>query len=179
MRLDLPKGRSLIGAINFGALLYGTSAIFFHWSLIEGSPRMFRIILALSPLITFLLAIVHQQENFHWRTLVGGLISLAGVGIVFHIGINAHVSVLSLTAVVLGAGSVTEAIVLHKSISKSHPITTNAIGMGVCALIIFVVSQLTGEVFIIPTQSSTWMAHVYLIIFGSIFSFVLGYVVKY
>ena len=115
MRLDLPKGRSLIGAINFGALHYGTSAIFFHWSLIEGSPRMFRIILALSPLITFLLAIVHQQENFHWRTLVGGLISLAGVGIVFHDGINAHVSVMSLTAIVLGAVSVSEAIVLYKS----------------------------------------------------------------
>jgi drug/metabolite transporter (DMT)-like permease len=140
MRLDLPKGRSLIGAINFGALLYGTSAIFFHWSLIEVSPRMFQIILALSPLITFLLAIVHQQENFHWRTLVGGLISLAGVGIVFHDGINAHVSVMSLTAIVLGAVSVSEAIVLYKSFPKSHPITTIAIGMGVGALMLFVAS---------------------------------------
>ena len=81
--LPFPKERSLIGVIKFGVLQYGMSAKFFQWCLLEVSIGMFQIILALCLLNTFLLAIIHQQENFYWRTLVGGIISLADVGIIF------------------------------------------------------------------------------------------------
>ncbi|MDW7755312.1 MAG: EamA family transporter [Brevefilum sp.] len=148
----------------------------FYWSLLEVSPGMFQIILALSPMITFLLAIVHRQEYFHWRTLSGCLISLVGV-VVVRDGMNAQVSLLSLAAVLVGTVTISEAVVLYKSFPKSHPVTTNAIGMGVGALILFITSQLTGEVMKMPVLSSTWMALVYLIIFGSILTFVLAFFV--
>jgi drug/metabolite transporter (DMT)-like permease len=75
-------------ASKFGALKYGMRAKLFYCSLLEVSPRIFQITLALSQLITSLLAIMHQQENFHGRTFAGGFVSLAGVGIVFNNGIN-------------------------------------------------------------------------------------------
>ena len=175
--LPLPQGRAWIGVIIFGALQFGISPLLFYWSLLEVSPGMFQIILALSPMITFILAIIHQQEKFHWRTLAGCLVSLAGVAIVFHDGMKAEVSLLSLGAVVLGAVSISEAIVLYKSFPKSHPITTNAIGMGIGSIMLFTASMLMGEGMNMPSQPTTWIALVYLIIFGSILTFVLAFVV--
>jgi len=175
--LPLPEGRAWIGVIIFGALQFGISPLLFYWSLLEVSPAMFQIILALSPMITFILAIIHHQEDFQWRTLAGCLISLGGVAIVFRDGLNAQVSLLALAAVLLGAVTISEAIVLYKSFPMSHPITTNAIGMGIGAVILFTASQLKGEVMRMPLQPTTWMALVYLIIFGSILTFVLAFVV--
>jgi drug/metabolite transporter (DMT)-like permease len=149
----------------------------FYWSLLEVSPGMFQIILALSPMITFLLAIIHKQEDFRWRTMAGCLISVVGVAVVFRDGMNAQVSLMSLAAVLVGTVTISEAVVLYKSFPKSHPVTTNALGMGVGALILFITSQLTGEVMRMPVSSSTWIALVYLIIFGSILTFVLAFVV--
>ncbi len=175
--LPLPEGRAWIGAIIFGMLQFGISPLLFYWSLLEVSPGMFQIILALSPMITFILAMIHHQEDFQWRTLAGCLISLGGVAIVFRDGLNAQVSMLSLVAVLLGCVTISEAIVLYKSFPKSHPITTNAIGMGIGALMLFATSQITGEVINMPIQPSTWMALVYLVFFGSILTFVLAFVV--
>jgi drug/metabolite transporter (DMT)-like permease len=177
MRLPLPKGKQWIGTIIFGALQFGISPLMFYWSLLEVSPGMFQIILALSPMITFLLAIIHKQEDFRWRTMAGCLISLVGVAVVFRDGMNAQVSLMSLAAVLVGTVTISEAVVLYKSFPKSHPVTTNAVGMGVGALILFITSQLTGEVMRMPVSSSTWIALVYLIIFGSILTFVLAFVV--
>lgn len=176
-RLPLPRGKAWMGAILFGLLQFGITPLLFYWSLIEVSPGMFQIILALSPMITFILAIIHHQEPFKWRTLAGCIISLTGVAIVFRDGMDAQVSILALLAVILGAISLSEAIVLYKSFPKSHPITTNAIGMGIGALMLFAASLITGEEMKIPSQSATWMALVYLIIFGSILTFVLAFVV--
>jgi drug/metabolite transporter (DMT)-like permease len=176
-RLPLPRGKAWMGAIIFGILQFGITPLLFYWSLIEVSPGMFQIILALSPMITFILAIIHRQETFKWRTLAGCAISLTGVAIVFRDGMDAQVSILALLAVILGAISLSEAIVLYKSFPKSHPVTTNAIGMGIGALMLFAASQMTGEEMKMPSQSATWMALVYLIIFGSILTFVLAFVV--
>jgi drug/metabolite transporter (DMT)-like permease len=177
MRLPLPKGKQWIGTIIFGALQFGISPLMFYWSLLDVSPGMFQIILALSPMITFLLAIIHKQEDFRWRTMAGCLISVVGVAVVFRDGMNAQVSLMSLAAVLVGTVTISEAVVLYKSFPKSHPVTTNAVGMGVGALILFITSQLTGEVMRMPVSSSTWIALVYLIIFGSILTFVLAFVV--
>jgi drug/metabolite transporter (DMT)-like permease len=175
--LPLPEGRAWIGTLIFGALQFGISPLMFYWSLLEVSPGMFQIILALSPMITFILAIIHQQEDFKWRTLAGCLISLAGVAIVFRDGMKAQISLLSLAAVLVGTVTISEAVVLYKSFPKSHPVTTNAIGMGVGALMLFAASQIMGETIKMPAQQSTWMALLYLIVFGSILTFVLAFVV--
>jgi len=174
MRLPLPNGRSLIGALIFGALQFGFSYALIYWSLLEVPAGLFQVILALVPLLTFLLAIVHRQEAFEWRVLAGGLLAVSGIAVIFGDSLIDNVPLLSLLAVILAAACIAESIVLFKSFPKTHPITTNALAMGTGAVILFVASGLVRETPSLPSLLPTWTALLYLIIFGSVGTFVLA-----
>jgi len=174
MRLPLPDGRSLIGALIFGALQFGISYALIYWSLLELPAGLFQIILALVPLLTFFFAMLHRQENFQWRVLVGGLLAVGGIAIIFSGRLADNVPFLSLFAAILAAACIAESIVLFKTFPKTHPITTNALAMGMGCVILFVTSVLAQETVGWPTQSATWTAVMYLIIFGSVGTFVLA-----
>src|SRR5688572_20088800 len=60
LRLPLPTGRSLTGALVFGSLQYGMSYALMYWSLQQVPAGMFQVVLALAPLFTFVLAIAHR-----------------------------------------------------------------------------------------------------------------------
>lgn len=174
LRLPLPKGRSLIGALIFGALQFGISYALIYWSLLQVPAGLFQVILALVPLLTFLLAIAHRQETFQWRVLAGGLLAVGGIAIIFSGRLIDDVPVLSLLAAILAAACIAESIVLFKTFPKTHPITTNAVAMGMGAAILLVVSALTRESIQWPTLPATWTAVTYLVIFGSVGTFVLA-----
>lgn len=174
LRLPLPKGRSLVGVLVFGALQFGISYALMYWSLLKVPAGLFQVVLALVPLFTFFFAIAHRQEAFQWRILVGGLLAVSGIAIVFRGQLIANVPLLSLLAVVLAAACIAESVVLFKSFPKSHPITTNALGMAVGAAILFTMSMLTRESPAVPDLPATWIALLYLIFFGSIGTFVLA-----
>jgi drug/metabolite transporter (DMT)-like permease len=80
----------------------------------------------------------------------------------------------SLLAVILAAACFAEAGVLFKTFPKSHPITTNALAMTVGAGILFVISGVSGETPLWPTLNTTWAALAYLVLFGSVGTFVLA-----
>jgi len=174
MRLPLPNGRSLIGALIFGALQFGISYALIYWSLLEVPAGLFQVLLALVPLLTFLLAILHGQEAFQWRVLVGGLLAVGGIAVIFSNSLIDSVPLLSLLAVVLAAACIAESIVLFKTFPKTHPITTNALAMGMGAIILFVTSGLVRESPRLPSLLPTWTALLYLTIFGSVGTFVLA-----
>lgn len=179
MRLPLPNGRSLIGALIFGVLQFGFGYALIYWSLLEVPAGLFQVILALVPLLTFLLAIAHRQEAFRWRVLAGGLLAVGGIAIIFGDSLIDNVPLLSLLAVILAAACFAESIVLFKTFPQSHPITTNALAMGMGAAILIVTSGLLRESPHPPSLSSTWIALLYLIIFGSVGTFGLAlYVLK-
>ena len=98
---------------------------------------MFQVIFALAPLLTFFFAILHRQESFQWKVLIGGLLATAGIAIVFHSQLSADIPLLSLLAIILAAACSAEAIVLFKTFPKAHPVTTNAVAMAVGALVLF------------------------------------------
>lgn len=174
LRLPFPKGRSLIGVLIFGTLQFGISYALIYWSLLEVPAGMFQVVLALVPLLTFFLAIVHRQESFRWRVLLGGLLATMGIAIVFRDQLSANVPFISLLAVILAAACFAEAIVLFKTFPKAHPITTNAFAMGVGAFVLFAVSWIAQETPQVPSLPGTWMAVGYLVLFGSVGAFVLG-----
>jgi len=174
LRLPLPKGRSLIGALIFGALQFGISYALIYWSLLEVPAGLFQVILALVPLLTFFFAILHRQETFQWRVLAGGLLAVGGIAIIFSGRLVDDVPLLSLLSAILAAACIAESIVLFKTFPKTHPITTNAFAMGTGAVILFVVSGLAQESFGWPSLSATWTAVGYLVIFGSVGTFVLA-----
>ena len=174
LRLPFPNGRSLVGALIFGALQFGVSYALIYWSLLQVPAGLFQVILALVPLLTFLLAIAHRQESFQWRVLIGGLLAVGGIAIIFSNSLIDNVPLLSLLAVVLAAACIAESIVLFKTFPKTHPITTNALAMGMGAAILFVISGLVRETLHFPSLLPTWTSLLYLIFFGSVGTFVLA-----
>jgi drug/metabolite transporter (DMT)-like permease len=172
-RLPLPKGRALTMVLLFGTLQFGISYAFMYWSLLRVPAGLFQVVLALVPLLTFLFAIAHRQEAFRWRILLGGLLATGGVAVVFRDQLNANVPWASLLAIIAAAACIAESVVLFKTVPRSHPITTNAIAMAVGSLILFAVSWLARESPRAPSLPVTWIALGYLVLFGSVGTFVL------
>jgi drug/metabolite transporter (DMT)-like permease len=174
LRLPLPKGRSLAGALLFGGLQFGVSYALIYWSLVQVPAGLFQVLLALVPLLTFCFAIAHRQEAFQWRILVGGLLAMGGIALVFRDGLTANVPWPALVGIVVAAVCIAESIVLFKTFPKAHPITTNALAMAMGAVILFAMSWIGRETPSLPTLPVTWLALLYLILLGSIGTFVLA-----
>jgi len=173
-RLPLPRGRALVGVLIFGSLQFGINYALMYWSLLEVPAGMFQVILALVPLLTFFFAIIHRQETFQWKVMLGGLLATIGIVIVFRNQLSANVPLLSLLAIVVASACSAEAIVLFKTFPKAHPITTNAVAMGWGAFILSSSSFLFRETPMLPSLSATWLCVGYLILFGSVGTFVLA-----
>ena len=174
MRLPLPRGRSLAGVLVFGVLQFGISYALIYWSLTKVQAGLFQTIFAVVPLFTFVLAILYRQETFQWRVLAGGLLALAGIAVIFSARLSTDLSLAALWAIVLAAACIAESIVLLKTVEKPHPITANAIGMGIGAALLFGMSWIWRETPSMPALPATWIAIVYLVLFGSIGLFVLA-----
>jgi drug/metabolite transporter (DMT)-like permease len=173
-RLPLPKGRALLGVVVFGMLQFGLSYALVYWSLSQIPAGLFQVILALAPLLTFVFAILHRQEAFQWRVLAGSLLALVGIALVFGDGLSADAPLMALLAGVLAAACFAEAVVLFKTFPKAHPITTNALAMACGAAVLFVISGLWREAPHVPTLPATWIALAYLVVLGSVGTFVLA-----
>jgi drug/metabolite transporter (DMT)-like permease len=173
LRLPLPKGRALLGAIIYGVFQFGISYAFLYRSLLDVPAGLVMVVLSIMPLFTFLFAIAHHQERFQWKILGGSLIAVSGIAIVFYTQISVNVPLYALIFIVLAAMCFAEASVLYKGFPQSHPITTNAIGMAVGSSILFIGSWLFTESIQMPVLASTWIAVLYLIVFGSVGMFVL------
>jgi drug/metabolite transporter (DMT)-like permease len=167
LKLPLPKGRALFGAIIFGVLNFGGSFAFIYFALTKIQPGMASVILALVPLFTLFFAALHKQEAFRWRTLLGALFAAGGIALIFWEQLRLQASILHLLAMMLGVVCFAEANVIAKSFPKSHPITTNAIGMSIGAIILLLLSFLARENQILPVKTQTLVSLIFLILFGS------------
>ncbi|HUQ84853.1 MAG TPA: EamA family transporter [Candidatus Limnocylindrales bacterium] len=171
--LPLPKGLALIGAVLYGILGFGASYAFAYVALLQISAGLAAVIMSLVPLLTFFLAFLHGLEKIKLRMIIGALIAASGVAILFskQLGINAPI--LYLLAMLAAAVTVAETGVVVKKFPKSHPLVTNAIGMGTGAVILLILAVIFRESLLIPTLFSTWAALFYLVFIGSISMFML------
>ncbi len=179
LRLPIPRGKALLGPVLFGLLNFGANYSLLYYGLQQVQPGMAQVLLALVPLLTLFAAILHRQETFHWRALVGSLLALAGIGLVFGEQVRLNVPLLSLLAIVLAAFCIAESSVVVKGFPSTHPITTNAIGMATGTVVLGLMSLLWGEIPVLPTRTDTWLALFFLIFIGSCVVFgLLLYVLK-
>jgi drug/metabolite transporter (DMT)-like permease len=167
LKLPFPRGKALLGAILFGALNFGFSYAFLYYAIQKVQPGMAQVILALMPLFTLIFAVSHRQENFRWLGLLGALLAFGGIAVVFSEQVRTNVPLFSLLAVAMGAACLAEAGVVAKLFPKSHPITTNAVGMLAGSIILFAMSLLWHEKLALPEKAATWAAVLFLILFGS------------
>jgi drug/metabolite transporter (DMT)-like permease len=172
-RAAWPRGRALVGVLLYGLLGFGASYAFIYWGLVKVPAGLAQVVLALVPLLTFFLAMLHRQETFRWRGLLGGVLAVGGIGIAYSAQLGGDVPLLSLLAVAASTACTAEAAVVVKQFPRSDPVVTNALAMGAGSLLLLALSLVTGEHWSLPTRTSTWIAVVYLIIVGSIAVFTL------
>jgi drug/metabolite transporter (DMT)-like permease len=172
-RIPLPKGRALLGAVLFGALTVGLAFVLIGWGLVVTPASRYQVLIATVPLLTIFLSALHGVEAISRRGIIGSL--LAVFGIVFTVGgvATAQLSLPHTVAILLAAACLAEGGVLIKTFPPNPPIMTNAIGMTAGGTILAIVSLASGEKWTVPTQTSTWTAFLYLVIFVTITAFLL------
>jgi drug/metabolite transporter (DMT)-like permease len=166
-----PRGRSFTGALLYGALAFAASFGFIYPALREVPAGTAMVLIALVPLLTFGLAILHGQERFHVQGLLGALIAFAGVGVVVADQLSAAVPLMSLLLIFAGVLFIAESGVILKWVPRSDPFATNAVAMLAGAAILLPLSIASGEAWAAPTEPVTWLALGYLVVFGSIAMF--------
>ncbi len=172
-RRPLPRGRSLGGAALYGVVGFAASYGFAYAGLRDVPAGTAMVLIALTPLLTFGLAIAHGQERFHVQGLFGALVAVFGIGLVFVDQLSVNVPLASLLFILLAAVAIAESSVIVKSIPRSDPFATNAVAMLTGAALLFVSSLVAGEARVLPTHAATWAAVGYLVLFGSVVMFAL------
>jgi drug/metabolite transporter (DMT)-like permease len=172
-KIPLPKGRALLGALIFGILTIGLAFLMIAWGLVATPASIYQIMIALVPLLTIFLSTIHGIEAITRRGLVGSLLAVIGIAITVGGASTADISLPHIAAILVAAAFVAEGGVLIKRFPPNPPIMTNAIGMTAGAIILGAVSLLSGEEWTIPTQTDTWIAFIYLVVFVTILVFLL------
>lgn len=167
-RMRLPRGAALVGAVIYGALAFGLSYALLYYALTGVSAGTTSVVLSSVPLTTLVLAVVHRQERFTVRGIIGGLLAVAGIAILSYRTFGGDVPLLPLLAAIGGAVVIAESTVIVKAFPKSHPITTNAVGTAVGAVGLFAASVAFRENWVVPQLARTWVVLVYLSIVGSV-----------
>jgi drug/metabolite transporter (DMT)-like permease len=168
MRRPLPRGRSLLGAAAYGALGFSASFGLIYPALREVPAGTAMVFIALVPLETFALAIVHRQERFRMAGLIGALISLGGVALIVADQLQAAVPLEWMLVVLIGTFFIAESAVLLKAIPRADPYATNGVAMLTGGTLLTVAALAFGEQLAVPTEARTWAAMAYLVVFGSI-----------
>ncbi|MGH2452032.1 MAG: EamA family transporter [Candidatus Limnocylindria bacterium] len=172
-RLRLPRGRpALTGAAIYGTLGFGLFYAFMYRALVEAPAALGAVVIALVPLLTLLLAIAQGLEAFRWRGLAGALVAAVGVAVVFADQVGGAVGIGSLLALLAGALCLAESAVAAKRYPRAHPIPYNAVAMVPGAVLLLVLSAVSGEPWSLPTREATWIALAYLVLIGSTALFV-------
>ncbi len=167
-RLPLPNGRDLIGPLIFGALQFGIAFAFGYWSLQVVPAGIASLALATVPIFTLVFAALARLEHFRSLSLIGALVSIAGVAVMFLRGGAGDIPLVRLFASVMLAVCLALAAVVVKRFPRVHAATMNAVGMSVGAVILLALSLIAGEKWALPTRLETWMAQLYLILPGSV-----------
>jgi drug/metabolite transporter (DMT)-like permease len=177
LRLELPHGTALAGALIYGALTIGAAFALAYYGLVHVHAGLGQTLLALVPLATLILAVLQRQEQLRLAAVVGALLALLGIGVMSRAPLREEVPPLALLALVGGAFCFAQAAVFVRRFPRVHPVTMNAVGMATGAALLLIGAVLAGEPLELPESGETWLAIAYLVPIGSVLVFVLYLVV--
>jgi drug/metabolite transporter (DMT)-like permease len=166
--MRLPRGRALAGAAVYGTLSFAMVYGLLYFALLGMSAGTTSVIMASVPLVTLILAVLQGQERFTARGVAGGVLAVGGIAVLSYRTLEAALPLLPLLAAIGGMVAASQSAILVKGFPKSDPITTNAVGMSVGALLLLPASLLFGESWTLPAQGSTWLALLWLVLAGSV-----------
>lgn len=167
-RYPMPRGRALVGASIYGVLAFGVSYALLYYAIVGLGAGPTSVIVGAAPLATLLLAVAHRQEMISARGVGGGLLALIGIGILSIGSFDAELEPSYVIAALFGVLAIAESSVVVKGFPKTHPMSTNAVGMSVGALFLVVCTALFGQSWALPTTIRTWAALGWLVVIGSV-----------
>ena len=170
---NVPKGRALLGPVFYGVLGLGISFALMSWGLLKTSASISSIIQAMVPLMSVLLSAVQGIEPLTIRGILGSLLAVIGTVIIVCGSPSMGISLPHIAALILGTSFMAQSGIVLKRFPTNPPIVTNAVAISIATIILAIASLMTGEPWVIPTLPSTWIALSYLIIFVTIFAFLL------
>ena len=173
-RIPVPQRRDALVLLLTGFFAVGVSFGLLYFGFVKLQASLGSVIIALGPLMTFFLAVIHRIESFRWQSLLGGVIALIGIAIAARAQLGANIPILSVLALIVGSAISAEGNVILKILSlKSHPMATNALTLSSGVIFLSVTSLLVGETHNIPKLPATWIAIAYTVIPGSVILFYL------
>jgi drug/metabolite transporter (DMT)-like permease len=173
------RGRSLAGAVFYGLLGFGVSYAGLYYALVGLAAGTVSIVMAAAPLITLLLATLVGQERLTARGVLGGLLTVAGIGVLSIGTLGGDLDLTYLLGALAGVLSASASSVVARNFRHLHPESMNAIGMGAGAALLAVGSIIMGEGWMLPGERTTWVALGWLVLLGSVGLFQLFlYIIK-
>ncbi len=180
LRISFPRGRALVGAVLYGVFNFGLAFACLFYALVELGAGFLQILLAVIPLITLLLVVVQRLERLRVSAVVGAVLAFGGVLLMSRVALDASISLTSILVAMAAAFCLAEGAVLVRIFPPEHPVSLNAVGMTVGAVILFIGSLLAGDSMVLPTMRETWLALAYMVVIGSGVVFILWvYVLKH
>jgi drug/metabolite transporter (DMT)-like permease len=172
-RLPLPKGRALLGAMGFGLLFVTAGYGLFYWGAKDVPAGLAAVIMAATPLLTFLLAMLQHVERFRTRGLVGALLAVAGIAFVVAEPPGGAVPITAVLAIAGAAACAGESGIVVKRLPETHPFTTNAIALATGGFLLLILAFAIGEHPTAPGSATVWAALIYLSLLGTPALFIL------
>lgn len=173
MRWPLPRGRAAFGAALYGLFGFGISYAGLYYALVGLTPGLASIVVATVPLFTLALAVLQGQEKFTRQGIVGGVLAIAGIGVLSLRSISGDIQPIYFLYGIGGVLAIAESSVIVKGFPRAHPFTTNAVGMAAGAALLLPASLLLREEWVVPVAGKTWLALAWLVPVGSIALFAL------
>jgi drug/metabolite transporter (DMT)-like permease len=169
-----PRGDRLLGTVLFGLFGFALAYFFLYQALEDAGAGATMVVLAIVPLLTVLLAIVHGIERLRPLGVAGAAIAVAGIVIVAADQLSLDVPLAALGLLLVAAVCQAESVVIVKRLPPGDPVAANALGMLLGGALLLAVSVAAGEPRVVPTQPDTWLAMAYLVGPGSIGVFILA-----
>ncbi|MFI8823626.1 DMT family transporter [Streptomyces sp. NPDC053431] len=172
-RMSFPKGRALAGAVLFGILNFGVTSALVYYALVRLHAGFGQTVLSVTPLATLLLAVAQGLERFRVAAAVGTVLATAGVAVISRTPLGGDVPVGSFLALLGGVCCFAQATVLVRRLPRVHPVTMNAVGMSAASVLLLAGSAAVGDTWHLPERAATWWALAYMVVAGSVLTFVL------
>jgi drug/metabolite transporter (DMT)-like permease len=167
-RVPLPGRRLAAGAALYGVLGFGVSYALLYYALVGLTAGTAAVVMAAAPLFTLIIAVLIGQERLTARGVVGGLLAIAGIGVLSAGGLEGGAGGAYLLAAVLGTVAAAASSVAARALRAVHPLNMNAIGMVAGTLLLAAASLALGESWALPREGRTIAAVLYLVLFGSV-----------
>ena len=163
LRLPLPHRRVLALSVLYGLLAFGVAYGCLYWALQDVPAGIGAVVMAIGPLLTLLLAVLHGMERLSGRALGAALVAIAGSVLIFFQPGSVSFRWQSFVLLVLAAICASESVVVSKWIGRQHPVVTNFVGMTAGAAALLAGAAGAGERFALPGDRETQLALAYLV----------------